>query len=66
METCVEIISDSGYVYEAGHVITANRLISNYLDCCDDESLKDWIVRIPIADAIKFIADAWGIEYKFI
>jgi len=41
-------------------------LIRSWMECCTDDSLKDWISRIPIPSAVHFIADAWGIDYKFV
>ena len=62
----IEIISDYGNVYKKGERILAMDLISSYLDCSTDKSFNDYLTRIPIPDAVSFIADAWGIEYKFV
>lgn len=62
----VRIISDSGNVYKPNQIVSVKRLIEDYIDCCDDSSTTDWIVSIPIPDAVKFIADAWCLEYEFV
>lgn len=62
----IKILSDRDGVYEVGSVVDVMSIIRDYLNCCTDNSLKGWIERIPIPSAVDFIADAWGIEYKFI
>lgn len=62
----VEIISDSEDVYKPGEQIAASDLIDDYcgvnpIDLDDDSSR---LRSIPIPEAIKYIAEAWGIEYK--
>ena len=61
----IKILSDRDGVYEVGSIVGIMDFINSYLDCCTDDSLKGWIERIPMPDAVKFIAEAWGIDYKF-
>ena len=62
----IKIEHDGGGVYQAGQVLGVDTLIRDYCDCTTDESLKDWLYRIPIPSAVAFIAAAWGIVYNFV
>lgn len=62
----IKIISDDGNVYKKDEVVDVSDLILSYCDCTNDKSLKDWLWRVPIPTAVKFIADAWGIEYEYV
>ena len=62
----IRIISDRGDVYEVGSTVSEMDFIQSYCDTSSDEDTKDWLQSIPIPCAVGFIADAWGIEYKFV
>ena len=62
----IKILSDRDGVYEVGSVVNVLDFISDWMDCCTDDSLKDWVGRIPIKNAVHFVADAWGIDYKYV
>lgn len=62
----IKILSDRDGVYEVGSVVNVMDLIRSWMDCCTDDSLKGWISRIPMPSAVQFIADAWGIDYKYV
>ena len=63
----IEIIYDSGKVYEEGHILSVEELFKQWCESMPRrESDWDWLNRIPIPSAVKFIADAWGIRYKFV
>lgn len=62
----IKIISDDGNVYKKDEVVDVSDLIRSYCDCTNDNDLKDWLWKIPIPDAVDFITNAWGIEYKYI
>lgn len=62
----IKILSDAGNVYPVDSVIGVDKLIKAYEETTDDKSLCDWLYGVPIPTAVKFIADAWGIEYKFV
>lgn len=67
MTTKVRITSDRDKVYQDGQVLTANQLISDYIETSGaDKSEIDWLCQIPIANAIDFIAGMWGFTYYFI
>ena len=60
------ILSDRDGVYDKGSIVEVIDFISDWMDFCTDDSLKDWVGRIPIKNAVHFIADAWGIDYKYV
>lgn len=62
----IRILSDAGDVYAVGSIIGVDELIKDYEETTDDKSLCGWLYGVPIPTAVKFIADAWGIEYKFV
>lgn len=62
----IEILYDSGHVYGRGEIIEIKTLIRDYCECDRDPATEEWLYRIPIPDAVKFIADMWGIDYRFI
>ena len=51
----IKILSDRDGVYEVGSVINVLDFICDWMDCCTDDSLKDWIGRIPIKNAVHFV-----------
>ena len=44
-------------VYEIGSVVNVIDFLRDWMDCCTDDSLKDWVGRIPIKNAVHFVAD---------
>lgn len=53
-------------IYKVGEVIEVVDLIRDYCSGCSDKDMIDWLWRVPIPTAVKFIADAWGIEYEYV
>lgn len=53
-------------MYAEGSQISIMRFIQDYLDACPDSGVQGWLTRIPMPSAVAFIADAWGIDYKFV
>lgn len=62
----IKITHDDNNVYAIGQVMEIKKLIEDFCDCSNDESLNDWLYAIPIPSAMKFIADAWGLDYEFV
>lgn len=62
----IKILSDRDGVYEIGSIVNVMDFIQSYIDCCTDNSITEWITVIPIPSAVNFIADAWGIDYKYV
>ena len=68
MET-IEILrdADGAYGYPAGTRLSVEELFRDFKnsDECND-SLYDYLCRIPIPAAVDLIADKWGLDYKFV
>lgn len=62
----IKILSDRDGVYEIGSIVNVMDFIQSYIDCCTDNSTTEWITVIPIPSAVNFIAEAWGIDYKYV
>ena len=62
----IKILSDRDGVYDKGSIVEVMDFICDWMDCCTDDSLKGWIGRIPIKNAVHFVADALGIDYKYV
>lgn len=62
----IKILSDRDGVYEKESVHDVMDVISSYCKCSTDKSIVHYIQNIPIPSAIAFIAEAWGLEYKFV
>ena len=62
----IRINHDCGDVYKAGEIISADDLITSYIECCCVESVIDYISNATKENAIKFIADAWDINYDIV
>ena len=67
--TKIEIIHDSDVAYGIpdGTIISAEKLLKDFRDSDDcDDSLYDYLCRIPIPAAVDIIAEKWGLEYKYV
>lgn len=63
----IYVINDKTKVRKIGDVIEVQDFIEEYLDSIvEDSSLKAWLCRIPIPAAVDYIANEWGITYKFV
>ena len=60
----IKIISDKENIY-TNRTIEVKDLLDDFLDTCDDET-HDFIVNSQTSTALKFVADAWGLEYEVI
>ena len=58
---------DGGYGYPVGTTLSIEELFKDFreYDDCDD-SLYNYLCRIPIPYAVDMIAEKWGLEYKFV
>lgn len=69
-----KVISDIENVYQPNSVITSDKLINEFLECCnetEDADLLGWIYTLKetntdnsITQAIEFITDAWNIQLE--
>ena len=63
----IYVINDKTKVRKMGDVIDVMDFIKEYLDSIvEDSRLKEWLWRIPIPSAVDYIANEWGISYKFV
>lgn len=63
----IYVINDKTKVRKIGDIIDVKDFIKEYLDSIqEDTALKDWLCRIPITSAVDYIANEWGITYKFV
>lgn len=62
----VEFVEDPGLVYETGEYTDATDFIEAYSECNSPEldDVSEWLKRIPVPNAVAFVAEAWGITYK--
>lgn len=61
--------ADGEYGYPKGLVIPAEEFIRDYVDTLnevEDADAIDFIKSLQEEYAVDFIADAWGIDYKFV
>jgi len=58
---------DGAYGYPVGAKMSVDALFEDFRisEDCDDE-LYAYLCRIPIPAAVDYIAEAWGIEYKYV
>lgn len=61
----VEFVEDSEGVYSSGEYMDAAGFIDDYCNCCgpEEQDTAAWLTSIPAPEAVKFIAEAWGIGY---
>ena len=63
----IYVINDKTKVRKHGDIINVMDFIQEYLNSIvEDSSLKAWLCRIPIPDAVDYIAKEWSIDYKFV
>lgn len=62
----IRIKRDDGQVYEPDTVISADKLLRDFCEASNPaECPQGWLYRIPMPDAIDYMAKAWGIEYEY-
>ena len=62
----IKITKDTLGVYEVGSKHDVWDVYSDFCATINDATLKDYLARIPIPEAISEIAFARGFEYKFV
>lgn len=62
----IEFIDDPADVYLSGEWEQASEFIDDYCACApaDMSDTVEWLHKIPIPEAVKFCAEAWGISYR--
>lgn len=61
----VEILGDSGNVYETGDILEPTELVDDFL-AASGELDRAWFDKLTTVKAVQFICDSWGIAYKLI
>lgn len=62
----IKITRDNEDCYEQGDIMTSKDLIDDYDFATTDSSVVEWLRSISAEEAVKFIADAWGLEYEIV
>lgn len=62
----IRITHDPLGLYEDGSVVETKDLIESYCEQSNDESICGWLQRIPIPSAVDYIAQEWGLTYRFV
>lgn len=58
---------DGGYGYPIGTILSVEELFKDFRESDDcDDSLYNYLCRIPIPAAVDIIAEKWGISYKYV
>lgn len=62
----VEFIYDPAEVYTPGEYSDAMDFVEDYCDVApsDMADTVEWLHKIPVPEAVKFCAEAWGIFYR--
>lgn len=65
----IKILRDTygGYGYPVGTTLSIEELFKDFRESNDcDDSLYNYLCRIPIPHAVDMIAEKWGLDYKFV
>lgn len=65
METRCIITKDPKSLFGEGSSIKARDLLEEFFKTCS-ASVKDWLYRIPFAEAVRYAADSLGIGIRFV
>ena len=58
---------DDSYGYPVGTILSVKELFKDFRESNDcDDSLYDYLCRIPIPHAVDMIAEKWGLDYRFV
>ena len=62
----IKITSDKYGVFKSDTVMNVMDFMSQYFKETEDKSLVDWLQCIPIPSAVDYIAQEWGLTYRFV
>ena len=62
----IKITSDKHGVFKSDTVMNVMDFMTQYFNEMEDKSLVDWLQRIPIPSAVDYIAQEWGLTYRFV
>lgn len=62
----IKITSDKYGVFKSDTTMDIMDFMRQYFNEMEDKSLVDWLQRIPIPSAVDYIAQEWGLTYRFV
>ena len=62
----IKITSDKHGVFKSDTTMDVMDFMMQYFDETEDKELVDWLQRIPIPSAVDYIAQEWGLTYRFV
>lgn len=62
----IKITSDKYGVFKHDTIMNVMDFMRQYFNEMEDKALVDWLQRIPIPSAVDYIAQEWGLTYKFV
>ena len=62
----IKITSDKHVVFKSDTTMDVMDFMMQYFDETEDKELVDWLQRIPIPSAVDYIAQEWGLTYRFV
>ena len=62
----IKITSDKYGVFKSDTTMDIMDFMRQYFNEIEDKSLVDWLQRIPIPSAVDYIAQEWGLTYRFV
>ena len=62
----IKITSDKYGVFKSDTTMDIMDFMTQYFNEMEDKSLVDWLQRIPIPSAVDYIAQEWGLTYRFV
>ena len=62
----IKITSDKYGVFKSDTTMDIMDFVRQYFNEIEDKSLVDWLQRIPIPSAVDYIAQEWGLTYRFV
>jgi len=62
----IKITSDKHGVFKSDTTMDIMDFMTQYFNETEDKSLVSWLQRIPIPSAVDYIAQEWGLTYRFV
>ena len=62
----IKITSDKHVVFKSDTTMDIMDFMTQYFNEMEDKALVSWLQRIPIPSAVDYIAQEWGLTYRFV
>ena len=62
----IKITSDKYGVFKSDTTMDIMDFMTQYFNEMEDKTLVSWLQRIPIPSAVDYIAQEWGLTYRFV